>query len=104
MGRLNERVSLLLDRDHQIGHSYFLGFNDANDLHFAWYNRVLPLLQEYFYNDGERLYAVLGEGFLRKLDAGGVSSELSELIDTDSPRYELKSLNSDELVSALQNF
>lgn len=101
---LNKRVALLLDRDHQIGHSYFLGLNDGNDLHFAWYNRVVPLLQEYFYNDGERLYALLGDGFLRKVEVGGMSSELSELIDTDSPRYELKSLSTEELVSALLNF
>ncbi len=102
--KLNERVALLLDRDHQIGHSYFLGLKDGRDLHFAWYHRIVPLLQEYFYNDGERVYAVMGDGFLRKVDNGGVSPELSELIDTDSPRYELRSLNAEELVSALQNF
>lgn len=104
LSKLNERIALLLDRDHQIGHSYFLGLNSANDLHFAWYNRVVPLLQEYFYNDNERLFALLGEGFLRKVEVGSLSAELSELIDTESPRYELKSLNGEELLSALEHY
>ena len=104
LSKLNDRIALLLDRDHQIGHSYFLGLKSGADLHFAWYNRVVPLLQEYFYNDNERLFALLGEGFLRKVEAGSVSAELSELIDTESPRYELKGLNSEELVSALENY
>jgi DNA polymerase III delta prime subunit len=104
LSQLNQRVALLLDRDHQIGHSYFLDLKDGNGLHFAWYNRVVPLLQEYFYNDNERLFALLGEGFLRRVDGGSIPSELSELIDTESARYELKSLNAEELVSALENF
>src|SRR4029453_6894173 len=61
--RLNQRIEFLLDRDHRIGHSYFMVQNIA-DLHFAWFRRVLPLLQEYFYNDSERLYALLGDGFM----------------------------------------
>lgn len=58
---LNRRVSYLLDRDHQIGHSYFLEVESMKDLHEVWYSRVLPLLQEYFYNDRRRLVNVLGE-------------------------------------------
>ncbi len=102
--KLNERVSLLLDRDHQIGHSYFLGLKDNDDLHFAWYNRVVPLLQEYFYNDGERLYAVMGEDFLSKVPTTNVPSDLSEIIDTEATRYELKTLSPDNLVSAFESF
>lgn len=70
---LNRRVSYLLDRDHQIGHSYFLEVESMTDLHEVWYSRVLPLLQEYFYNDRRRLVRVLGEhdpdepmGFVKK--------------------------------------
>ena len=101
LSRLNDRVSLLLDRDHQIGHSYFMNVKNEADLYFEWYHRVVPLLQEYFYNDGERLHAVLGNGFVRKIEHGDLSPELSELLDTDSPRYELKTLNTEELISAL---
>jgi 5-methylcytosine-specific restriction protein B len=101
LSRLNERVALLLDRDHQIGHSYFMQVKDEADLHFVWYQRVVPLLQEYFYNDGERLRAVLGEAFVEKIDSGRLPYGMSELRDGDSPRYELKTLDHAELLSAL---
>ncbi len=61
---LNQRVSALLDREHQIGHSYFMSVETIEDLFFAWYNRIIPLLQEYFYGDYERLRAVVGERFV----------------------------------------
>lgn len=102
--KLNEKIELLLDRDHRIGHSYFLKVETASDLHFAWFRRVLPLLQEYFYNDSERLYALLGDGFMRRSELGSLSSELSELVDTDSPRYEIKMLSEEELVLALSRY
>jgi hypothetical protein len=98
--KLNERIELLLDRDHRIGHSYFMVQNPA-ELHFAWFRRVLPLLQEYFYNDSERLYALLGDGFMRKVEIDGLPSQLSELVDTDSPRYDLKMLSEEDLIAAL---
>ena len=34
-----------------------MNLNNKSDLHHAWYSRVVPLLEEYFYNDGERLHA-----------------------------------------------
>jgi len=57
---LNARIVALLDRDYQIGHSYLMSIDDVEGLRFAWYHRIVPLLQEYFYGDGERLRAVLG--------------------------------------------
>jgi 5-methylcytosine-specific restriction protein B len=72
---LNRRITVLLDRDHQIGHSYFLGARSMPDLHDTLYLRVFPLLHEYFYNDPERLTRVLGRreaslgrGFVAPLD------------------------------------
>ncbi|MFZ9737733.1 MAG: AAA family ATPase [Prochlorotrichaceae cyanobacterium] len=65
---LNRRLSALLGRDYQIGHSYLMGIDDLEALHFAWYNRIIPLLQEYFYNDWERLQAVIGDRFVRQED------------------------------------
>ena len=72
--RLNGRVSALLDRDHRIGHSYLMGLADEGDLHFAWYRRVVPLLQEYFHGDGGRLEAVLG----KRLRAGGAAGHAGD--------------------------
>jgi 5-methylcytosine-specific restriction protein B len=101
---LNEKIELLLDRDHRIGHSYFMNVETASELHFAWYRRVLPLLQEYFYNDSERLYALLGNGLMKRIEVVALSPELSELVDTDSPRYEIKMLSESELLSALAEY
>jgi len=101
--KLNERIELLLNRDHQIGHSYLMVTNGA-DLHFAWFRRVVPLLQEYFYNDPERLYALLGDGFMEKVENKDLSSELTELVDTDSPHFEFKTLTEEELMAALFSY
>jgi predicted RNA-binding protein with PUA-like domain len=103
---LNERVAALLDRDHQIGHSYFLGLDaDAGvgDLRFVWYHRVVPLLQEYFYNDGARLRAVLGDDFVKRTQVSqGAASALGDLHDPEALKYEVVGLDGDEFVRALQ--
>jgi 5-methylcytosine-specific restriction enzyme B len=101
---LNERIASVLGRDHQIGHSYFLKLADAAHLHFVWYNRVLPLLQEYFYNDSERLHAILGDSFLEQRKIREKDGRLSEFVDNESPQYEFKQLSPDELVSLLTKF
>lgn len=57
---LNTRIAILLDVDHQIGHSYFMGIQDLSELRRVLYRQVLPLLQEYFHNDRDRLTRLLG--------------------------------------------
>jgi predicted RNA-binding protein with PUA-like domain len=104
---LNERVEALLDRDHQIGHSYFLTLtegDDTDDLRFVWYNRVVPLLQEYFHNDGARLRSVLGDQFVRRVDASaGTKAALGDQFDAENARYEVNQLTGDDFANALQN-
>lgn len=63
---LNRQLEAYLDRDHQIGHSYLMNLTTVADLRFAWEHKVMPLLQEYFYGDGEKLLAVLGNTFIDK--------------------------------------
>jgi Cdc6-like AAA superfamily ATPase len=64
---LNITISALIDRDHQIGHSYFCDLADLEEdlakdkLYFIWYKKIIPLLQEYFYNDWEQLKLILGD-------------------------------------------
>lgn len=60
METVNERICFLYDREHQIGHSYFLNATDLLKLRDTFALRVIPLLQEYFYDSWERLCQVLG--------------------------------------------
>jgi 5-methylcytosine-specific restriction protein B len=56
---LNERIFKELGADYQIGHSYLLKVDSLGALEFAWNNQILPLLQEYFYSQPERLHEIL---------------------------------------------
>lgn len=62
---INKKIEITLDRDHQIGHSFFLKVkNDTNKiakLHQVWYQEIIPLIQEYFYNDYNKLRQILGK-------------------------------------------
>ena len=60
---INKRVEILLDRDHTIGHSYFIDVKTEQDLRNTFKNNIIPLLQEYFYGDYEKIGMILGEMF-----------------------------------------
>jgi 5-methylcytosine-specific restriction protein B len=95
--RLNQRITALLDRDHQLGHSYLMKVKDAGDLRFAWYHRIVPLLQEYFYNDDQRLREVLGKAFFEKrADAAIWDGSAPEMLDTETERYNLQWFKDDD--------
>ena len=58
---INERIEYLYDRDHTIGHAYFIDVADIGTLANVFKNKILPLLQEYFYDDWEKIRLVLGD-------------------------------------------
>ncbi|ALO16822.1 5-methylcytosine-specific restriction enzyme B [Salinivirga cyanobacteriivorans] len=67
--KLNKRIEKLLDRDHLIGHSYFLLSEQEKQqpetkLFDSFYRNIIPLLQEYFFGDYAKIGAVLGSGFV----------------------------------------
>ncbi|MCB0520336.1 MAG: AAA family ATPase [Lewinellaceae bacterium] len=61
---INQRLEVLLDADHTIGHAWLWEVSDLADLKRAFKDKILPLLQEFFYNDYEKIGLVLGEGFV----------------------------------------
>ncbi|MBB6271663.1 5-methylcytosine-specific restriction protein B [Pedobacter cryoconitis] len=63
---INKRLVILLDKDHQIGHAYFMGIKTLADLNQVFENSIIPLLQEYFYGDFGKIGLVLGNSFVEK--------------------------------------
>lgn len=60
---INGKISVLLDEDHQIGHSYFMNVRTLKELRKVLQFEVLPLLNEYFYGDWKKL-VLLVPGFV----------------------------------------
>lgn len=58
---INARIRCLLDKDHQIGHSYFIDAQNELDIFNAIKDCVIPLLEEYFYNDTQKIKQILNE-------------------------------------------
>jgi len=66
--RMNERIEALYDRDHCIGHAYFTGLADSEDgpprfeaLAATFRHRIVPLLEEYFFEDWRKIRLVLAD-------------------------------------------
>ena len=65
LAAMNKRIRFLLDREHQIGHTYFMDIDDLESLEATFKNKIIPLLQEYFYDNWEKIDLVLnGNGFI----------------------------------------
>lgn len=89
---INQKITTLYDRDHQIGHSYLMRLSEAADaeeaielLIFIWYHEIIPLLQEYFYDAPAKLEKILGKEFVEA--------------DGRSPRFK-KPLFGDDFIQA----
>ena len=109
---MNDRIHFLLDREHQIGHTYFMDVkrikgNGEESLEATFKNKIIPLLQEYFYDDWKKIDLVLnGNGFiedkseelrkdiLEKLPEN--KNALGDLIDEERKIYELLPFDREE--------
>lgn len=93
--KINERIEVLFDREHTIGHAYFTELQSIVDdearfqrLGEIFRHRILPLLQEYFFEDWAKIRLVLGDHlkgeddqFVREFADNAV--DLTALVDAD---------------------
>jgi len=94
---INVRITAVKDRDHRIGHSYFLNVETVDDLKRVWYYEVLPLLIEYFYNDWETIKWVLNGEFIKEIS----KTRDGEPVYDITPIEEIE--NDENFIKALKN-
>jgi len=110
---INERIERLSDKDHMIGHSYFLSLDSLDELKKTFQNKIIPLLQEYFFGDYGKIGLVLGKGFVEKTKISNEDDFFARFEDYDSSFalekdiYHLKNLtkmSSEEFIMAIKSF
>lgn len=91
LSAINLRISLLLGKDYQIGHAYFLNIYTLDDIKDLFNWQLLPLLQEYFYDDLGKVGLVLGRDFVEELpvDTKDVFADFPHTAFDNSPRQQL---------------
>lgn len=77
---INERIEFLYDREKTIGHAYLLDIKNLDKLKDIFQNKIIPLLQEYFYNDYEAINAVLNNNGMIEVKVDSNKQEKSEYI------------------------
>ena len=103
--KINQRIELLIDRDHTIGHSYFVGVDTEQKLANAFNNKIVPLLQEYFYGDYGKIGLVLGKGFVEKVKNENITFakfEYENANDFKTPSFVLKGVDETSVMEAVQ--
>lgn len=58
---MNARIEALFDRDHVLGHSYLMDVATPEDVIRRFESQIIPLLQEYFFEDWRRIQQVFGD-------------------------------------------
>ena len=79
---INARIEFLYDREHTIGHAFFTGLKDdpsIDKLSDIFREKVIPLLQEYFYEDYGKIRLVLGDNAKSKPEYEFVRSEVRKV-------------------------
>ena len=88
---INARISQLLDRERQIGHTYLFDVESIESLANKFKTAILPLLLEYFYDDWSKVEKVLGgEGIIKKNSNKEYLDNLTEEDKRNSSTYEIR--------------
>ena len=89
---MNDRITVYLGRGHQIGHTYLIGVTTIDGLAEAFQRRIVPLLQEYFYDDWKKIRLVLNENpFIQREIETSIQDDRSE-----RPVFELLAQDDDK--------
>ena len=104
---INKRLEKLIDKDHRIGHSYFMHIKTEPELKIAFKDKVIPLLEEYFFGDFGKIGLVLGSSFVEKLTENAVFATFDEYGDAkqdlaERPVYKIKDPNDWDFISIYQ--
>lgn len=106
---MNDRIEVLVDRDHTIGHAFFINDKNLEDVRNTFGNKIIPLLQEYFYGNYEKMAIVIGEDFFSIKDMKKIKfAAKSDVYDLSDKVYHLKNildkqnLSDDELRIAIE--
>ncbi len=84
---INKRIEKLLDRDHLIGHAYFIN-KDETTIIASFYKNIIPLLQEYFFGDYGKIGLVLGAGFVEAIKNESVFAKFNSADSGDYSQFE----------------
>ncbi len=90
---INDRIEVLVDRDHTIGHAFFINDTSIEDLRNTFANKIIPLLQEYFYGDYSKMELVIGSAFFDKKEVSKVKFAVkSDDFDAEGQVYHIKNI------------
>ena len=96
---LNARVEVLVDRDHTIGHAFFINDKNLDDLRNTFANKIIPLLQEYFYGNYEKMALVIGESFFTIKEVKNIKfASKSDNYDFSERLFHLKNCSNKESI------
>jgi SpoVK/Ycf46/Vps4 family AAA+-type ATPase len=97
---INERIEVLVDRDHTIGHAFFINDTTIEELRNTFANKIIPLLQEYFYGDYSKMEMVIGSAFFDKKEVSKVKFAVkSDEFDAEGKVYHIKNISDDTIMS-----
>ncbi|EHF8925134.1 AAA domain-containing protein [Campylobacter jejuni] len=92
---INTRIEYLLDREKTIGHAFFISVENLESLKKVFKNRIIPLLQEYFYNDYALIDAVLNKNGMLEISVENKDylKNMTEFIESDKIVYKFSDSN-----------